>query len=292
MLFEYAAVSGILQGLFYGLMALGLSLTFGVLKALNIAHGDIVVLGSYAAYAIGTNLGVNPLFAMVIVVLPAVGVGFLLYYGVTPILKRSSDPEMLSLILFFGVSQVLEALETIGLTNSQKALPGSPFGFDSVSIAGQHFPGIWIVTAAVCLPVMALVFWGLYRTRLGLAVRALMNNMGDARAVGINVERVSAITFGVGTALAAITGPLNIYMQGGVNPTQGIELTIVAFAVVILGAMNNPLGALVGGIVYGLAYQFTLTFEPSWANLVPYLLLIIMIIVKPTGLLGRPARYA
>lgn len=291
-MFLYALIAGILLGFFYALMSLGLNLGFGVLQVVNIAHGDIVVLGAYIAYELSSKAHLNPLLGMLLAVPPAVILGLLIYYAIAPALGKSADPEMLSLILFFGISQVIEALETVVFGNNQKTISASSFGSGPVHILGQAIPREYVLAALVSIPVIALVFYYLYRSRLGLATRALMSSRDDAMAVGINVGRTSAISFGIALGLAASAGALSNFILGGTNPTQGVDITTTAFAVIIIGALGSPAGTLVGGLVYGLTFQFAQTYAPSWANLVPYLLLLIVMLVKPTGLVGKRVRYA
>jgi branched-chain amino acid transport system permease protein len=288
----YALIAGVLIGLFYGFAALGLSLAFGVLRVVNIAHGDVIVLGSYLAYELSTQAHINPLFAIPISVPPAVVIGMVFYRFIAPSLGRSKDPEMLSLILFFGVSQVIEALATIGFSVNQDTLLTGPVGNGSVQILGQSFPNYYPVAAAVAVPGALLVMFYLYRSRLGLATRALMSSRADAMLSGIDVGRTSALSFGIALALAASAGALSIYVNGGVSPSQGADLTTTAFAVVVIGGLGNPAGALAGGLVFGLAEQFAQSYEPNWAGMVPYVLLLAVMLVKPEGLLSRRVRYA
>src|SRR5579875_3102293 len=189
----YALISGVLIGLFYGFAALGLTLAFGVLRVVNIAHGDVIVLGSYLAYELSTQAHLNPLLAIPIAVPLAVILGMGFYRFVAPSLGRSEDPEMLSLILFFGVSQVIEALAMIGFTVNQDTLLTGPVGNGSVHLFGQTFPNYEPVAAAVAVPGALLVILYLYRSRLGLATRALMSSRADALLAGIDVARTSAV---------------------------------------------------------------------------------------------------
>lgn len=128
MLLEFAVVAGILFGLYYALLGVGLNLVFGVLKVVNLAHGDVVMLGSYLAFEAYDVWHLNPLWAIAIGVVPAVALGGALYAGVGPRLARAADPEMLSLVLFFGVSQVIEALATVGFGNNQRSVAASSLG--------------------------------------------------------------------------------------------------------------------------------------------------------------------
>jgi branched-chain amino acid transport system permease protein len=136
------------------------------------------------------------------------------------------------------------------------------------------------------------VYLYLYRTRLGYLTRAVMVHREEALATGIDVHRVSAIAFGVGLALAAIAGVFAPFMLGSATPAMGVDLNIQSFAVIVVGSLGNPLGTVLGGIVYGVSLMFMQTYFSSWANLLPYLLLILILLVRPSGLLGRQVRRA
>jgi branched-chain amino acid transport system permease protein len=151
---------------------------------------------------------------------------------------------------------------------------------------------MWAVVAATSVPVLLILFAYLSRTKLGRATRAVMASPDEAAAVGINVRRISALTFGIGVALAVGAGSLAIFMLGGVTPTEGVSITVVSFAVIVIGGLGNTLGTVVGGLVFGLASQLTLTFEPNWAALVPYVLLLAVVLIRPSGILSRTSRLA
>ena len=292
MLFEYAVVSGLLFGLFYAVLASGLNLAFGMQRIVNLAHGDVVMLGGYGAWELYYGFGVSPLLAVVIVVPFAVIAGFALYQAIRPRLGRSDDPEMLSLVLFFGSSQVIEAAAVLAFSNNQRALPSSSLAGHPVVIAGQSYPGTLVVSAAVSVPILAALLLYLYRSPLGRATRAVMADPLEAAAVGIPVKRVSSLSFGVSLALAATAGVFGVFLFGGVSPSEGVGLTVISFAVIVLGSLGNPLGTVVGGLVYGVAYELTQTYLSSWADLVPYVLLLVVMLTRPSGLLGRASRRA
>ncbi|MDA8393269.1 MAG: branched-chain amino acid ABC transporter permease [Actinomycetota bacterium] len=292
MLLEYALVSGLLFGVFYALLASGLNLAFGMQRIVNLAHGDVVMLGGFGAWELYYGFGVPPLVTLLIVVPLAVAAGFLLFQAVTPRLSRSDDPEMLSLVLFFGISQTIEAAAALTLSNNQRSLPSSSLAGHPMTIAGQTYPGTLVVSAIVSLPILAALFLYLYRSPLGRATRAVMADPQEAAAVGIAVKRVSSLSFGVSLALAAMAGVLGIFLFGGASPSEGVGLTVISFAVIVLGSLGNPLGTLVGGVVYGIAYELTQTYLSSWADLVPYVLLLVVMLTRPSGLLGRSARRA
>ena len=290
-LLEYALVGGILYGVFFALVALGLNLIFGVMRIINLAHGQFVLLGGYGAYLLSHNLHLNPIYGVPLAMLGAIVVGIPLY-TVVPRLQKSSDPEMLSFILFFGVALMIDAVLTALFGADQRSLPQDALGAGNITVLGQAFPDNWWVAAAVSV----LAALGLYlyftRTRLGFATRAIMANRDEALATGIDVQRVSAIAFVMGIALAGIAGVFVPYLLGSISPDIGNELTTTSFAVIIIGSLGNPLGTIVGGLVFGIGTLFMQTYFPSWSNLVPYALLIIIVLLKPAGLLGRSVRTA
>jgi branched-chain amino acid transport system permease protein len=304
----YAIVAGILFGLYFSLVGIGLNLVFGVMRIVNLAHGDFLMLGGYVAFWLYTLTGIDPLYAVLISLVVFLIVGLVLYPLLVPRLQKSKDPEMLSIILFFGLSQVIEACVTIAFGTSERSIPsvelgssvfaalGKMFGTDPdpgpVSVLGQSFPSPWVVSAVVSVIAIGLVYIYLYRTRLGTLTRAVMSRRDEALASGINVDRVSAAAFGIGFALAAIAGVFTPFMFGSITPAFGIDATVTSFVVVVLGSLGNPLGTAIGGIVYGVSYMLVQTYLSSWADLLPYVLLIAILLLRPSGLLGRQVRVA
>lgn len=290
MLWLFALIAGVLFGLFYGLAALGLNLIFGVMRVVNLAHGDIIMLGGFAAVLLFDHFDINPLIALLLVIPPALLVGYLAYYLLAARVRRTRDPEMMSLVLFFGVSQVIEALAVIFFGNNQAAIGAPVFGPHPFTIAGQVIPNAWIVSAGVGLLALVLLYFYLYRSSLGRATRATMSSSDEARTAGIDPARISAITFGIGTALAAVAGVLAIFMLGGTQASEGVDITVTAFAVIVIGALGSPMGTFAGGIVFGLALMFTQTYAPAWSGFAPYGILLVIMLVRPRGLLGRTVR--
>jgi branched-chain amino acid transport system permease protein len=145
------------------------------------------------------------------------------------------------------------------------------------------------IASAVCI---ALVCLYLYRTRIGYVTRAVMSQRDEALSTGINVHAVSALAFGISLALAAVAGVLAPFMFGSIVPAMGVAVTITSFAVIVMGSLGQPLGTVLGGMVYGVALMFMQTYASSWANLLPYLVLILILLVRPTGLLGKRVRHA
>jgi branched-chain amino acid transport system permease protein len=304
----YTIFAGMLFGLYFSLVGLGLNLIFGVMRIVNLAHGDFLMLGAFLAYWLFTLFAANPLAAVPIAFLLFLALGLPLYYLLVPPLLKARDPEMLSIILFFGFSQVIEAVTTIAFGTSERSIPGSAIGaaikwtaalfglaYDPapVEIFGQSFPLAWVVSGVVSALAVLLIYLYLYRTRLGYLTRAVMVSREEAISTGINVHRVAAIAFGIGIALAAVAGIFAPFMLNVITPAMGVDVTITSFAVIVIGSLGNPLGTVLGGLVYGVALIFLQQSQySSWANLLPYLLVIAVLLFRPSGLLGRQARRA
>ncbi len=280
----YALVAGVLFGLYFSLVGIGLNLVFGVMRIVNLAHGDILMLGAFIALGVVGIAGVDPLFAVPLAFMVFVLAGVLLYWVLVPRLQGSANPEMLSIILFFGLSQVIEAVTTIFAGTSERSIQsrllgtvfttikvkwfgGKAAGAGPIQIFGQGFPAPWVIAACTSLVAIALVYLYLYHTRLGTLTRAVMSRRDEALATGIDVDRVSAAAFGA-------------------------DATVTSFAIVVLGSLGNPLGTALGGVVYGLCYMLVQTYLSSWADLLPYVLLIVILLLRPSGLLGRRVRVA
>jgi branched-chain amino acid transport system permease protein len=291
-LLAYAVVGGILYGTFFTLVGLGLNLVFGVMRIINLAHGQFIVLGGYAAWLLSAHFGLNPLWAIPLSVAGAIIVGWPLYRAVVPRLQRSDDPEMLSFILFFGIGQMLEALTVLMFGADQHSLPEDALGSGNIGAFGQQFPDSWWWAAGVSVAILALLWLYFSRSRLGYATRAVMAERDEAVATGIDVRRVSTIAFVVGLALAGIAGVFVPYLLGSVSPDLGDNLTTTAFAIVIIGSLGNPLGTIAGGLVFGLGTMLMQTYYSSWSNVVPYVLLLIIVLIRPSGLLGKAVRLA
>ena len=289
-LLEYALVGGILYGIFFALVGIGLNLIFGVMRMINLAHGQFVLLGGFGAYLLSRHLHLNPIFGLPLAAIGAVVIGVPLYAAVIPRLQASRDPEMLSFILFFGVAQVLDALMTFAFGADQRSLPENALGSGNLGLLGQDFPDSWWVADAVSVLAIAGLYLYFTRTRLGYATRAIMADRDEARATGIDIDRVSSIAFVIGLALAGMAGVFVPYLLGSISPDLGDTLTTTSFAVIIIGALGNPLGTVVGGLVFGIGTLLMQTYFPSWSNLVPYALLVIIVLIRPAGLLGRSVR--
>jgi len=288
----HAVLAGVVFGFYFTLVGLGLNLVFGVMRIVNLAHGDFLMLGAFAAYWLFTLFALHPLVSAVCVLVAFVLAGLPLYYLIVPRLLQSRDPEMLSIILFFGLQQVIEAAVTIGFGTTERSIPGRVLGHGPVRLFGQVLPTAWVFSAAVSIVAVVAVYLYLYQTRLGTLTRAVMVSRDESVATGIDVHRVSAIAFGIGISLAGLAGVFAPFMLGSVTPSIGGDITLAAFVVIVIGTLGNPLGTVLGGLIYGVSLMLMQTYLSSWANLLPNLLLIFVLLVRPSGLLGRQVRRA
>lgn len=303
----YTLLAGLLFGLYFSLVGLGLNLVFGVMRIVNLAHGDFLMLGAFLAFWLFNLFALNPILGVAVAFALFLLAGLPLYYLLVPRLLAARDPEMLSFILFFGLSQVIEAVATIAFGTSERSIPGSSMGHAAavvaslldlayrpgpVALLGQSFPVAWVAAGILSALAVLLIYVYLYRTRLGYLTRAVMASREEAISTGIDVHRVSAIAFGIGIALAAVAGVFVPFMLGSITPAMGVDVTITSFAVIVIGSLGNPLGTVLGGILYGVSYMIMQSYYSSWANLLPYLLLIAVLLVRPSGLLGKQVRRA
>ncbi|KPV45110.1 amino acid ABC transporter [Alicyclobacillus ferrooxydans] len=287
----YAIIAGILIGLFYALVGLGLNLIFGVMKVVNLAHGDFLMLGAFGAYVSYQLWHINPIVSVLIEFVVFALLGMLIYFGFVPRLVQSKDPEMLSLILFFGVSQVIEALATMAFGVNPVSFNVNMFG-PSLELFHQAYPSYLFVPFVVSLVLLALMFFFIYKTKPGTAIRAIMGSRDEAAANGISIHRYSSLAFGIGIGLAAVAGVFAPFVVGGVDPTTGTDLTTISFAIIVIGSLGNPIGTIFGGLVYGISMMLMQTYLPSWASIAPYVLLILILLIRPSGILGRGVRHA
>jgi branched-chain amino acid transport system permease protein len=288
----YSIIAGLLFGLYFSLIGLGLNLVFGVMRIVNLAHGSFLMLGAFLAYYLFSGYGLSPAYSTLAALVLFAALGVPLYYLIMPRLLRGKNPEMLSLIFFFGMAQFIEAVATVQFGPTERSIPGRALKGGPVNVLGQSLPANWVITAAICAAAVVMIYLYLYRTRLGAMTRAVMIERDEALSSGIDVHRTSAIAFGISLGLAAAAGVLAPFMLGSITPAMGENINAAAFAVIVIGSLGNPLGTVLGGMIYGVSLMLMQTYLSSWAELLPNLLLIAILLIRPAGLLGRKVRYA
>jgi branched-chain amino acid transport system permease protein len=275
---------GILLGGLYSIIALGLSLIFGVVKEINIAHGDLVILGSYFGYVVMTVIGIDPILSLIIGIPIFFGIGFAIQkYLLNRAFRISMDA---TLIIAFGISIILESTYQLVWTPLSRGLTTS-YALASFSAGPIHVPLVYLLDLIVAIVVMFVLSEFLRRTYLGVAIRAAAQDWKAAQLMGINTNRVYALTFGIATALAAVAG-IFLGLTFPFTPVSGMSFLIIALGVVVLGGLGSIAGTLVAGIAFGLAQTLGGYFFGVAAQmLVAYTMVLVVLAVIPRGIFGR-----
>jgi len=277
-------VMGILLGGLYAVIALGLSLVFGVVKEINIAHGDLVILGSYFGYVAMAVIGIDPILSLIIGMPLLFGIGFAIQkYLLNRAFRISMDA---TLIIAFGISIILQNTYQLLWTPMARGLT-TPYSLESFSAGPIHIPLVYLLDFLVAIVVMLVLREFLKRTYLGKAIRAAAQDRKTAHLMGINTDRVYAFTFAISMALAAIAGVF-LGLTFSFTPISGMSFLIIALGVVVLGGMGSILGTFVGGIAFGLAQTLGGYFLGVAAQmLVAYIMVLVVLAVTPRGIFGR-----
>jgi branched-chain amino acid transport system permease protein len=281
-----SAISGVFLGAIYALVALGLTLIYGVLHIINFAHGSLLMLAMYAVFFLWYVTGIDPYVAMLIVV-PG---GFLFGYGLqrSVIGKVSHGRDEIILLVTLGVSIVLENAALFFFTADERNVQ-VPYDLDGIDL-GVTFV-VWTEIAALAGSLLiTLALWlFMSRTDTGKAIRAVAKERQGARLVGINVEHIFAVSFGIGTACVAAAASL-LAPTYAVNPQFGYLFVLIAFTVVVLGGMGSFVGALVGGFIIGITEQLGRLYLGESLGLITISVIFILILLfRPTGLFGQRA---
>ncbi len=274
-------VSGILSGGLYAMVALGLALIFGVMRVINIAHGPLLMLGAYATFFLYHRFGMNPFLTVPLSMAALFVVGMLLQRSL--IFRVVDAPELSSLLLTFGISIALVNLAQLAFTSDLRAVE---YITGAWLVGGLALSKPRVIAFAFAAGVTALAFVFLQRTRLGKAIRATSQSREVAMVCGIDVARIHMITFGLASALAAAGGSL-LAVIVAIQPEMGQVWTFKSFLVIVLGGAGNYPGALLGGMLLGLVEQLASLFlTTQLSEVVAYVLLVLVLLVRPTGLLG------
>ena len=285
-MFLTQVLNGLQLGSIYALVALGYTMVYGIILLLNFAHGDIIMFGSYVAWIALVQLGLNPAIAVLLTIFGCVLLGVLIDKVAYAPLREA--PRLSILITAIGVSYLLENGVQLLLGADAKVVP-SIIDLGTVQVFGSTLSGTALLTVAVTIVATVVLTLLVQKTRLGKAMRAVSEDMGAARLMGVNVNSTISFTFAVGSALAGIAAILYSMAYQQVSPTMGVMLGTKAFVAAVLGGIGSSPGAVIGGLIVGFSEVFVAAFGLSvWQDAVVFLLLILVLVVKPTGLLGRP----
>ncbi len=279
-------VTGILTGGVYALMAAGLTLVFGVMDIINVAQGAFVILGAYLSYALAQYLHID-LFLGLFITIPVMFVlGIILEWLLIRPLKR--DRTQLSILVTYALAIIIEGLLYFFFSADNVKL-FAWYTNASVQVGPFYLPDIYLMAFGLSVVLLAALYVLLYRTKFGRSVRAMVQNRTAAMLIGINVERVAALTFGIGVALTA-AGGMAYGATTAFNPNSHYDLISRLLVIIIFAGMGSLGGALIAAVGMLVIENITaLLWSPTWASTVFYLLLVIILLVRPQGLFGKVA---
>ena len=272
--FIQTLISGLSLGSIYALIALGYTMVYGIAKMLNFAHGDIIMIGAYAGIVTVNQLGLPPLVAVIVSVVICALLGMLIEFLAYKPLRQA--PPLSVLITAIGVSYLLQNLALLIFGSQQKAYPRLA-EFPGFTVAGVTVDGITVLTLLMTAVIMLVLSFFINKTKLGKAMRAVSEDKSAASLMGISVNKTITLTFAIGSALAAFASIFYGMAYVYIKPTTGAMPGIKAFT-----------AAVFGGILLGMIEQFSKTYISTlWADAIVFAVLVLVLIVKPTGLLGK-----
>ncbi len=279
-----AVVQGTLLGGLYALFAAGLSLIFGVMRLVNIAHGDLIVLAAYLGLSVTTILGMHPLLALIVVVPVMAMIGYVLQRG---ILNHTLGKDILPpLLVTFGLSVIIQnSLLEIYSADPQKINAGA-LETASVSVGGLSLGVLPVLTFGIAVAVIASLQWMFYRTALGRAFRATSDNQEIAQLMGLNRRHIFGLAMALALGVTAIAG-IMLGIRTSFDPSIGGGRLIFGFEAVIIGGLGNLWGTLIGGVILGVAQTVGAKIDPGWQLLSGHIVFLIILAVRPNGLFPR-----
>lgn len=277
-------VQGILLGGLYALFAAGLSLVFGIMRLVNLAHGDLIVFGAFLILVIVSTLGLNPFLAAAIAAPLMFCLGWALQRS---ILNRTLGDDILPpLLVTFGLSVVLQNALLEGFSADSQRLPTGDLGTASVSLGGLNMGLLPLLTFASAVGVILALNWLFYRTSLGRAFRATSDDPVTAGLMGIKPQNIFALATGIAMVVVTIAA-LYLGMRSNFDPAIGPARLIYAFEAVIIGGLGSLWGTLAGGIIIGVAQTVGAAINPEWQILAGHIVFLIVLLIRPRGLFPR-----
>ena len=281
-------INGLSLGSVYAIIALGYTMGYGIAKMLNFAHGDVIMIGAYIALLTMSQAGMSPVIAVVAAVIVCTVLGVLIErIAYKPL--RNATSSLAVLITAIGVSYLLQNIALLVFGANTQTFP-SVITWSGISLAGGqlNISGVTIVTIAACLIIMAVLMTFVQKTKPGQAMRAVSEDKGAAQLMGINVNGTIALTFAIGSALAAIAGVLLCSAYPSLTPYTGAMPGIKAFVAAVFGGIGSIPGAFIGGLLLGIIEILGRAYISSqMADALVFAVLIVVLLVKPTGLLGK-----
>jgi branched-chain amino acid transport system permease protein len=283
-IFMQSLISGILIGGVYALIGIGMTIIFGVMRVINFAHGDLLMLGMYGTFYLFTLFNIDP-FVSIVVIIPLMFLygGFLQKMFINRILGTLPQNQIL---LTIGLGLVMSNSVMLAFTSDYKILSTS-YSSSSFDILGISISTPLLISFAITTVITVALYWFLLKTDTGQAIRATAQDREAAQLMGINVKRMSMIAFGLGASLAGTAGAL-ISPTYYIFPQVGSTFTLKAFVITVLGGMGSIVGATLGGILIGIAESIGgVYFGAGWKEVVVFVLFLLVLLFKPSGLMGK-----
>jgi branched-chain amino acid transport system permease protein len=282
-----AFIGGLLMGGIYAVVATGLTIIFGILKIINFAHGEFLMLAMYLSYFSCAYLGIDPYLSLFIVIPIMFSMGVLCQkYLIKPVLKA---PEIIQFLLTFALLLALQNLALLLWTGDWRSL-STPLVFKIITIGKIHLQLTMVIAFFSSLILTLILFLFLKKTDYGKAIRACSDEQEGALFVGLNLDKIYYLTFGIGITMAAIAGVL-ILPFFPVSPTLGLTFTLQTFVIIVLGGLGSIPGALIGGFIVGVSESVSVLFLPgSLKQLVTFVLFIVIVCLRPSGIFGEKGR--
>jgi branched-chain amino acid transport system permease protein len=280
-------IAGLLMGGIYALIAVGLSLQYGVARVLNISHGEFIMIGAFATWMLYAMVGINPLVTLAIVGPCIFIIGFILHKTIFRSLLFSSPSltafEGSALLATFGIAFIIQNIAILTWGADIKGYSYLNYG---VNLAGAVFAANRLVTLLFALIIGTAFYLFLARTRMGKAIRAAAQDPRTAGLMGVNINHVLALCFGFGAMMSGFAGTL-LSVCYPIKATMGMEYTIIAIIVVVLGGLGSIVGSFIGGFMLGIVGSIVTYFEPSLTLVAYYFIFILLLLARPTGILGK-----
>ena len=272
---------GILLGFVYGVAAMGLTLIWGVMNVINLSHGPIISLGMFGTFILFIKMGINPYLGLFLVAALGLLLGVLIYF--IAVHRVINAPHLSSLLATFSVNMIIIGIGTAIFTTSPYNVD---FNMGSFQLGKTTILGTRVIAALISILFTGALYLFLYRTQPGKFIRAVTNNRAAAELMGVPSTRILALSFGLGTMLAAVSGaliatffPFNILSGGGYE--------LKSFVIGVLGGLGNPVGALIGGLILGILEGVIPAFlNTSWVPVIEFGLFVVILLVRPNGLFG------
>lgn len=286
--------NGIMLGGLYALIAVGYSMVYGILRLINFAHGDVMMMGVYFAYYSAVVFSLNPILSFTVAVLGAAALGFLMDRVAYKPLRKA--PRISALITAIGVSFFLENLAVVIFGAIPKSFldvfKDKSILEKTITVADARIPLLTFLVIIVTFAMFSVLFFVVYKTKIGMAMRAIAADIPTTSLMGVNVDNVIGFTFALGSALAAAGGIMWAMRFPNVHPYMGFVPGLKAFIAAVFGGIGSISGAVLGGILLGMIEIFLAAYFPSvmgYRDAFAFIILITVLLVKPSGLLGKKA---